>query len=387
MTENFITQEISENLKSLLTFLASDPENVPLLSDCTELAVNENEWKLAAGLITRLTALGPLSQKNRGMAGLIAMRTQDFAKAAEHYEALLATGVDEPSVKFNLAWSIAMEKDFDRALELLDEATIKALPQAAMLHLQILHEQGKFDEAEALARDYSTAGIEHAGLNAAISVLAMDVEDINLAKASALKAGNHPDALTTLGTLALGDDDPEAALEMFNNALSINPHGPRSWIGKGLAQLVNGEREDAMNNIDKGAEMFGTHIGSWIAAGWAHFVQNDYKTARERFERALDIDDNFAESHGSLAVIDVVEGNLAEARRRTKTALRLDNECFSASLAQVLMLSSSGNEEKAKMIFERAINTPIDDTGRTISRSMTRMGLSSSFGQSSRTLH
>lgn len=377
MSNANISKNMSEALINMLGFLKADPDNLSLLSDTAELAIEEKQPKTALKLLDRYAHTTDLPEKERGMLGLAAMQTKEFERASEVFSKLLEEGHDNPSVRFNCAWSNAMLKNFDQAMDILDDDTLAALPQAAMLHLQILHDQGEFDLAAEKAREYFEDDNEHPGLNAAISVLALDVEDIELAKSTALKAGDHPDALTTLGTLALGEDDGDEALALFDKAMAINPHGPRTWIGKGLAHLVKGENDEALKNIDQGAEMFGTHIGSWIAAGWAHFVKNDVEGARERFERALNIDPNFAESHGSLAVIDVIQGNLAEARRSTKTALKLDNECFSAALAQVLMLSSSGNSEKAQQIFERAIHTPIDDSGRTISRSMTRMGLSS----------
>ena len=376
MSEANTSSNMSEALISMLGFLETDPNNLSLLSDTAELAIEEKQPKTALMLLDRYADTTDLPEKELGMLGLASMQTKEFEKASEVFSNLLEEGHDNPSIRFNCAWSLAMIKKFDEAIAILDDETLTVLPQAAMLHLQILHDQGEFDLAAEKAREYFENDAEHSGLNAAISVLALDVEDVELAKSTALKAGDHPDALTTLGTLALGEDDGDEALALFDKAMAINPHGPRTWIGKGLAHLVKGENDEALKNIDQGAEMFGTHIGSWIAAGWAHFVKDDLDSARERFERALKIDPNFAESHGSLAVIDVIQGNLVDARRNTRTALKLDNECFSATLAQVLMLSSNGNTEKAQQIFERAIHTPIDDSGRTISRSMTRMGLS-----------
>lgn len=377
MTNDNAPPAMSETLTGLFNFLDQDPDNIALLSDTAEMALNEGFSDKAKDLLLHSASLTPLAPNDLGTAGLAAMKCRDFEAASSHFLALFEQGERTAPVRFNLAWSLAMIKDFDGALEMLDAATVKDIPQAAMLELQIFHDRGELIKAEAKARTLFNAGVDHEGVNAAISVLAMDVDDIVWAKAAALKGGNHPDALTTLGTLALGEDDPEQALRLFNTAMDINRHGPRTWIGKGLSQLITGEADEALKNIDKGAEMFETHIGSWIAAGWAHFVKKDYPAARLRFDKALAIDDNFAESHGSLAVMDVLEGDLTEARRRTKIALKLDRECFSATLAQVLILSGNGNTEKAQQIFERALNTPIDESGRTISRSMTRLGMSS----------
>ena len=119
-------------------------------------------------------------------------------------------------------------------------------------------------------------------------------------------------------------------------------------------------------DLDQGASLFDDHIGSWIAAGWAYFVSGDLDASRARFERAHDIDHKFAESFGSLAVLDAVEGNTKEAQRKALTAVRLDRECFSATLAQTLLLSGAGNEHRAKELFEQALTTPIGKDARDL---------------------
>jgi tetratricopeptide (TPR) repeat protein len=211
---------------------------------------------------------------------------------------------------------------------------------------------------------------------AAVSVLALDIEDPELAARCAAKAPGHPDALATLGTLALGNDQPEEALDMFNRALERNRAVPRAWVGRGLAELLAGRSDRAAADIDRGAEMFGTHLGSWIAAGWAHFISHDLAASRARFETALRLDPNFAESHGSLAVLDLLEGDAEGARRRADIALRLDRQCYSAALAKALLAAGAGDAAGAQRIFDLALNTPVDGNGRTIAQTMARLGMS-----------
>lgn len=367
--------QMSEALKNMLTYVDADPNNIALLSDTAQMALDEGEPDAAIGLLEQYAMIAKLPDKETGVLALSSMLIKDYQKAARLFSELYEKGLHDPAICFNLAWSRAMLKNFEGAMEVLSTDTTDALPQAAMLKLQILHDQGQFEEAEVYARELAGDDLKHSGLNAAISVLALDIEDVDLARKAAKQAGAHPDALTTLGTLALGDDDSETAMALFDQALALSEQGPRSWTGKGLAQLLQGKNDKALINIDRGAEMFETHIGSWIAAGWAHFIENDLLGARERFEKALSLDQNFAESHGSLAVIDFIEGRLEESKRKTKTALKLDANCFSAALAQVMRLSSNGNSKRAEAIFQKAMHTPIDDKGRTIARSLTRLGL------------
>lgn len=354
--------------------LAHDPDNLNLLADTADAAFAEDRFEEALALLERHERAAPLPQPAQHLAGLVAMRLEDWGTAAARFEALLSSGADAPPVRFNLAWSLAMAKRFDEALPLLDEVTSGALAQAAQLEVQLLHQLGEFDRAGERARGLIEIHPEHRGLNAAVSTLAIDIEDADLALRTAQKAGDHPEALVTLGTLALGEDEPEAAEQFFDAALERNPKAARAWVGRGLARLLTDDKPRAAQELDKGAELFGDHIGSWIAAGWAHVIAGDTATAKARFTHALLLDESFGESQGSLAVIDILEGRIDEARRRTEVALRLDRKSFSGALASVLLAAGAGDKDKAQRIFEAALNTPVDGSGRTIAQSLARLG-------------
>lgn len=362
-------------LARLLSYLESDPTNAALLSDAADAAYATRDIERSASLLDRLSAVAPLSGRDLALKGLIAMRAQRFDEAASVFQRLHETDPADPSLRFNLAWSRAMLKDFEPSLALLDEATTSALPQGAMLEVQLLHELARFEDAEAAARTHIGRHPDHEGLMAAVSVLALDIEDIELAADCAARAGAHPDALTTLGTLALGEDRDADAHALFDRALDANTSSPRAWVGKGLAELAGGDHAQAAADIEHGARLFDGHIGSWIAAGWAYLVAGDIPQARRCFQHALSLDPNFGESQGSLAVVAVMDGDMQTAERLTEIALRLDRQSFAGALAKSLLLKARGQPEVARKIIERALNTPIDPNGRTIAQSLARRGL------------
>lgn len=358
----------------LAGYLEHDPANLALIADAADAAFAEDRFDDAEAMLARHAAIAPLPPREGNLAGLIAMRQLDWPRAAERFEALMADGADAPALRFNLAWSLAMAKRFDEALPLLDEATSAELPQAAELEVGLLHQLADFDRAEERARALILIHPDHRGLNAAVSTLAMDIEDPELAAATAAKAGDHPAALVTLGTLVLGEDDPARAGELFDAALVRDPNSPRALVGRGLARLLTGDQAEAAHEIDRGAELFGDHLGSWIAAGWAYVLAGDRAAGKARFERAVEIDDTFGEAQGSLAVIELLEGRVEDGRRRTEIALRLDRKGFAAALASMLLAAGDGDKERAQRIFDIAINTPIGE-GRTLARSLARMGM------------
>lgn len=364
-------------LALLLRLSESDPGNPELALDAAETALAENAPEAARDILHRFGEHAPLPEQLLSVAGLTAMRLGAFDEATPIFEGLLAGKPDDVSLKFNLAWSLAMTKQFTRALELLDGETTQALGQAAMLRVQLLHDAGDLDDAMATARAGLLVHPNHRGLLAAVSVLAIDAEDFALAAESAQGAGDHPDALTSLGAVALDQGRDAEASALFARALLHNPDAPRALIGTGLSRLLSGEVLEGAIDIERGAHLFQDHIGSWVAAGWARIFAKDYAAARANFDTALAIDASFSETHGSLAVLHVLEGRIDEAEREAQTALRLDRQSFSGALAKTLLLSTKGKHEEAQTLLQRALNTPIDASGRTLAQAIARRGLMS----------
>lgn len=358
----------------LSSYLEHDPGNHALLVDAAEAAIDAGKPEAALDLLDRAAARAAPGARERNLAGLAAIHAGRFAEAATSFAQLLDDGADTPAIRFNLAWARAIAGDPEGALAVLDDATSDALPQAAALDVQLRHAAGDFDEAFARGKNHLDRYPDDPGLAAAMSVLALDMEDRELAAACAAKAPGHPDALATLGTLALDHDDAAGAKRLFDEALARNPDRPRAWVGRGLAELLSGQADKAPADIDRGAELFGTHLGSWIAAGWAYFINGDIATSRARFEHALALDPTFAETHGSLAVLDLLAGDLESARDRAKVATRLDRQSYAAALAQAMLSAGQGDAEKSRAIIERALHTPLDGTGRTLAQALARMG-------------
>lgn len=362
-----------ETLERLLVFLEQDPANPSLLRDVAQAALAAGEAGRAADMMARLEQAGALTAEDSNLAAIALMRSGDAPRAARIFERLLDDAPGDPGLRFNLAWARTLAKDPDNALGLLDAATTAALPQAAMLEVQLLHDAGAFEDAADRARLHLAAHGAYPPLLAAVSVLALDLEDEELARQCAEGAGAHPDALTTLGTLHLAEQGPEAARPLFEQALAGNPRSPRAWIGLGLAKLASGDHGAAGEALDTGGELFGDHLGSWIASGWAYLLGGDHALARERFGHALRLDPNFAESHGSLAVLDMLEGNRAGAQIHLDRALGLDRQCFSAAFAKVLMASDAADPDAARRIMEIALKQPLDGRERTIAEAIARL--------------
>lgn len=362
-----MNQPAKDQLDRLLGYLASDPDNAALLADAIEAAFAVPALNVAERLVAQLAQARPGSFEAGYFAGTLVMIQRDFAKAVQLLNPLVEAGAPA-NARFNLAWSKAMIGEKPAALALLDPDTTDQIASAAMLRTQLLHEAGEFEAAMEFGKAALQRFPEDEGLNSAVATLALDLEDADLARTCSARGGDHPEALAAAGMLEMQDGDPATARSSFDRSISIREHNPRAWVGRGLTKLVGRDPAAAALDIDRGAQQFSDHIGSWIAAGWAHFLAGDIDAAAQRFERALAIDPNFAESHGSLAVIDARRGDRDSAKRRTATALRLDRQCFSAVLAQVLL--QSDDPAAGQALIERAFDTPLNEGGMTVASFM-----------------
>jgi tetratricopeptide (TPR) repeat protein len=363
----------SARLERLLRFSQSDPANLALIVDAANEAFSCEEIALADQLIDRHTQLAPLPAPLLNLQGLIALAQNRYADAADIFGALRAQG-DDAGLRFNLAWAKAMQGAYQDALDLLDDGALSAAPRAPALKIHALHHLGRYDDGLAVGQALAERFPDNEALMGALATLSLDAEKADLARNYASRAGGNAEGRAALGFLALGDHETSQSLDLFETAIAAQPGNPRAWVGKGLGLLAAGDAAAGAKAIDRGAELFGDHIGSWVACGWAQFVSGDNAKARASFARALAIDENFSESHGGLAVMDIVEGRLEEARRRSEIALRLDRNCFGGALAKSLLLDRSGHARAAQKVREMAFATPIGPNGRTLAEELVAFG-------------
>lgn len=373
MTETM--DDAAARLDRLRTYLAHDPDNLALATDCADAALAAGQVEVATAVLAPFAAAGTLDDPARNLAGIAAMRGGDHAAAETHFARLLDSAPDDAGVRFNLAWTLALAGRHADARAVLGDVSDTDLPQAAMLDLQIDHHLGDFDTAGEKLRFYLQRFPDYAPLHATAALLAMDLDDTELARACAERAGAHPDALATLGALELGEQRLDDARALFTRAIATRAANPRAHVGLGLVALAGGDAAAALPHLDRGAAQFGSHLGSWIAAGWAHFLAGDAATARARFETALATDATFGEAHGSLAAMLAFAGEFDAARRELEIAKRLDRESFSAALTEVVLAAAAGDRERAGRIMELALKQPIGTDGGTLADALARVAM------------
>ncbi|MDR2858127.1 MAG: tetratricopeptide repeat protein [Novosphingobium sp.] len=373
MTTQISAGAASDRLDRLLGFLAMDQDNPALLADAAEAAFEARRFGVTAELLGRHAALAPLPPALCNLAGLAALAEERFGDAEAYFEQLRRSGIDDPGVRFNQAWALAMVERYGEAAELLDDEVIAVSPRGPTLKLQALHHLGDLDVALAEGRALIARYPNDQALLGAAATLAMDADDLAMARTCAGRAPDSPQALAVLGMLALDASDVGGAMDLFDRALARQQGSPRALVGKGLALLAGGQAAAGARAIEAGAAHFRTHLGSWIAAGWAWLIAGDTARAQAMFTRVCEIDDTFSEGHGGLAVLALEAGDLAEAQRRSEIALRLDAESLGGILSRIMLLQAQGDTRTAARIRDIALATPVGPSGKTLLEALAGM--------------
>lgn len=356
------------HLERLLNFLTHDPHNKNLLVEAAEAAIDVHDLDTARILLDRLDPADAGEERAANLAGLVALRQGRGEDAIRIFASLLK--VERRSgARLNLAWAHLLMRDYESVLATFEDASPASDPVATRLQIEALHHLGRLDEALALGEQAAEGEICDAGLFGMLSNVALDAGDTECARTYAMLATDQPDGMSTLGMLALSENNKVAAATLFERTLATQPTHARATIGRGLV-LIGSDPNTAAAELERGAVLFGTHLGSWIAAGWGYAIAGDVAGARRNFERARALDDTFSEVHGGLAVLAILEGDLDSAREQMRVALRLDGQSLGGRLAQMMLLEQAGKPDAAAAILRKAFEGPLGPNGQTLQQAL-----------------
>ncbi|MGY1489922.1 tetratricopeptide repeat protein [Methylobacillus pratensis] len=362
-------------LERYLGYLKTDPHNIQLLNTAADIAYQENDLGQAKALAEQAIVLDGSNAQARSILALSLMAQGEVAQAREMLDELISSGHDSPSLRYNLAYCLALEKDFESSIELLTDAEEQYanLPQMVHLKVQVLHHLAELESAIDLAKRVSDQHDDDKILYGLLSSLYIDDMAFDLAKHHAEKvlAGGpgNPDAYTSLGTLALSEQDSSKAMDYFAQAIQLKSNNGRAWLGKAMSQMLQNQHHDALLSFDEALKYMPNHLGTWQAMVWCQLAQKDLEGAERSIQQALQIDPNFSENHGTLAIIQLARGNLDHAQASIRRTLGLDRESFSGLYAQALLLQAQGNPEDAERILAGILDTqvlPGQDSLRTL---------------------
>lgn len=348
MTEHSAKGSAASKLELLLGYLEFDPQNVRLLADSVEAAFEAGETEQALNLLGRYREQEAVPAWLRDLEGHIYIRTGRFSEAAQVFTELRADAPSDPSLAYNLALAQGAQGQEDAALAVLDDAAVSAGPHAAVLRVELLVRADRPTEAitagEALLKAYPS----HSGLLAAIAVAGSDADDLERAATYANAAGEHPDALAILGTIALSKGDVDTADRLVDRALALNASNQRALYAGALTALADGNGPRAEALLKSATEINPNAAQYWSSLGWAQLMQKRTDEAEASFRSAIRLDEQNEEVLAGLAMVQLLAGRSAEAKDWATKALQIDASSEPA-LAVLSLQDGAGEAYKHRL--------------------------------------
>lgn len=362
--------EPGARLQRLSRYLSVDPDNATLLRDYANEAWQEREYQACVLAVERLVTLGQTELGDHLMLAR-ALRQQGLAaQALDRLRGAAALWPRHPAIALEAAYCHVAEREFEQALDALppapdgEAADPELTARVEGLRVRVLHHLGRLEDAVETARRFEAAWGPHAGVQAAVLAVLVDLSNLQQAvqiAQSLLPSGGDLqgapyEVAEPLALQALDEQGAERAMHWVDWAQARRTDDGRIWLLKGLAQLQMGQRDAAIAALEQAADLMPTHAGSHLGLGWACLLQGEHVKARQAFEAAAQASPAFAEVYGSLAVLDVTEGRKDAARVQVRRAQGLDRHCASALFALALLEGRQGADiaTLAKAVIARA---------------------------------
>jgi len=368
--------DLSDTLARYERFLAADPDNTDLLRQASDLALRTGDPAQARLHLERARSLAPDDPALLAQLGLMELSQNNPAAANAIHQELLERGLDAPALRHNLAYGLSLVGRFAEAAEVLRDAAAmeSAVPGITSLRIRALHFEGQVEQAIEEARQHLETHADDAQVLGQLSTLLIDRGDYEGARAAAAAAESvapgHPDALVTLGSLALAEQEDGEAERVFAQAVAGNPRSGRGWAGRGMAALLRRDLGMAEQMFGEALRNMPGHIGTWHALAWTQICNKDPAAAQASLERSMELDRNFSETFGGLAVVALMRGQLGEARELIRRALGLNPQSISGRFAQSLLMQARNRPEVARKIMDGILSAAVLPFGKTIGQAI-----------------
>lgn len=344
---------LSERLQRLQAFLEQDPQNLALLRDAADCAMQQGLWQQAQLWVERILTLAPQDQLSQYRKAVLLAQAGQAQDSLALTQALLDADARHDAVLFQHACNLVLVGRHVEAEPLLGELQPRAghYPGFPYFQIRALHAAGKLDEALAMA---DVAGADDVAQGMA-SLILIDAERLEQGRALAqevlARQPDNIDALLADGTASLALEEAEAALPRFERVLERQADNGRAWLGVGLARLSAHDLPAAREALENTVRLMPSHLGSWNALAWLLLLQNQWDEAEKTINAALEIDRNCGETHGVLAVLSALRQDWDTAKRETEIALRLQPQSFAGRFAQSLLMEERGRPEQAQQLL------------------------------------
>ena len=170
----------------------------------------------------------------------------------------------------------------------------------------------------------------------------------------------HPDSLHLLGVIAGFVGQPQASLELFEQALAISPEFAAAHANRGVALMALGRTDEGIVSFKRSVELNPDHMHGWHGLGNALGSKNDFAGSEAALRQALRINPGYYEARNNLGLALQRQGRLDEAVEAFTEAVvqAPDSAMVEYNLGVALQLS--GRPDAALPHYRRAVQLQPD---------------------------
>ena len=153
------------------------------------------------------------------------------------------------------------------------------------------------------------------------------------------------------------------AIDVYNQAIRVDPYDPNMHVKLAHAQILAGEYESALTSAQNALLLNPENPKALAELGWALSFLGDILRAEEALEQALELDPDNVEAHAYYAEVMMDQDYVDEASEHSKAAVQLDPYSLEARRARGYVLYLTGNYNEAEIEFHTAleINNRVSD--------------------------
>jgi Flp pilus assembly protein TadD len=219
-------------------FLEQDPDNLSLLADVADEALQLGDTEVALSAVRRLLELKPNDPASRLRLSSITLAEGNISESLAITGELMTEGIKDSAVLYNHAFALVSSGRFGEAKDILLSLYEQHAPigDVVPLLLRCHHYLGELDEAIELALKHLQTSPQDRQVAGMLSLLYLDLEDFAKAEEwsqRALSEGSENlDALLAAGGVALAREEGQTAKELMFRAVAVRPQNGRAWTDR-----------------------------------------------------------------------------------------------------------------------------------------------------------
>jgi len=149
------------------------------------------------------------------------------------------------------------------------------------------------------------------------------------------------------GLIHAQQEDFQAALADFNQALSINPHMVEAYAARGTTYVSMGRPITALDDFNKALELKPDDAETLVNRGHAYMELSMYDLALADFNRAIELDSSLVAAYFNRGVLYLTQEQPQKALADFNTCIELDPKLPGPYFNRAAAYLALGEQEKA----------------------------------------